>query len=327
MPDPGLSVVVACYNEQEVLGELHRRLTEVCRTAGLAYEIVLIDDGSRDATWQQMKRLAETDEHVVGLRLSRNHGHQLALTAGLTFCRGERILIIDADLQDPPELLPKMIEQMDAGADIVYGQRTKREGETIMKRFTAFVFYRFIRAMTETHIPMDTGDFRLMSRRALDALLSMPERHRFIRGMVSWIGFAQVPIQYERKARHAGETKYPFRKMFRFAWDAVTAFSIKPLTIAMWIGLSGALFSMGVLLWTFIGWLAGKTITGWASMLGVVSLLGSIQLIVLGVMGQYLGRLYEQSKGRPLFIVQDVVRSMPATEKGAAKATVVAPGT
>lgn len=307
---PAISVVVACYNEQEVLPELHRRVSAVCAALGQTYEIVLVDDGSKDTTWPIMQQAAAADSHVVAVKLSRNHGHQLCLTAGLTICRGERILIIDADLQDPPELLPDMLKVMDQEhADVVYGKRLHRRGETAGKRFTAYLFYRLIQSLTETPIPSDTGDFRLMSRRALDVLLAMPERHRFIRGMVSWIGFKQVAFPYDRDARTAGETKYPFRKMLRFAIDAITGFSIKPLTIANWIGLTGAALSMGLVVFAVWSWFKGGTVHGWSSLLAGVGLIGSLQLLVLGIIGEYLGRLYEQSKGRPLFIIEEIVRT------------------
>lgn len=305
-----ISIVVACYNEQEALPELCRRVSDVCGSLGRTYEIVLVDDGSKDATWSIMQRAAAADSHIVAVKLSRNHGHQLCLTAGLTICRGERILIIDADLQDPPELLPEMLKVMDQEhADVVYGKRSHREGETVGKRLTAYLFYRLIQSLTETPIPSDTGDFRLMSRRALDVLLAMPERHRFVRGMVSWIGFKQVPFVYGRHARTAGETKYPFRKMLRFAIDAITGFSIKPLTIANWIGLTGAALSMGLVVFAVWSWFKGGTVHGWASLLAGVGLIGSLQLLVLGIIGEYLGRLYEQSKGRPLFIIEEIARS------------------
>ena len=239
-----LSIVVPCFNEEACLPELYRRLTASARTAaGDDYELVLINDGSSDRSWPVMQQIAESDSHVLGVNLSRNHGHQLALTAGLDLCRGKTILIIDADLQDPPELLPAMIETMrESGADVVYGVRRSRAGETAFKRATAHGFYRLLSRATEIDIPVDAGDFRLMSRRALEALLAMPEQSRFIRGMVAWIGFRQVPFAYDRDERFAGETKYPFRKMLRFAFDALTGFSSAPLKLASHAGL---LLSLG----------------------------------------------------------------------------------
>ena len=308
----GLSVVVPCYNEIEVVAELHRRASDVCRQTGLSYELILVNDGSKDGTWPRMLELSAGDPDLVLINLSRNFGHQLALSAGLALCRGRRVLILDADLQDPPELLPEMLRLMDEGAEVVYGRRRKREGDSAPKRWTAALFYRLIEALTDVPIPRDTGDFRLMSRRALDALLAMPERHRFIRGMVSWIGFRQVPLVYDRQARFAGTTKYPLRKMVRFAVDAITAFSIKPLALASWVGIGTGLFALGLLAYSFLswlGWVGGKVEPGWTSLMAAIAILGSVQLLVLGILGEYLGRMYEQAKGRPLYIIEDVVRS------------------
>lgn len=306
---PALSAVVPCYNEAETISELYRRLAAACSFAvGDNYEVVLVDDGSRDETWNCINDLCQTDGHVIGVALSRNHGHQLALSAGLTVCRGERILIIDADLQDPPELLPEMMRLMDAGADVVFGQRVRREGETHFKRGSAALFYRLLRRLVDIDIPLDAGDFRLMSRRSLDVLVSMPEQHRFVRGMVSWIGFKQVPLRYERQARFAGETKYPIRKMVRFALDAITSFSVRPLRAASYLGLLFGVFGLALLVSTLVAWLAGETVQGWTSVMCVVLLLGSAQLFVTGVFGEYLGRLYLETKRRPLFVIDKVVR-------------------
>ncbi len=315
-----LSIVVPCYNEAEGIAELCRRIAEVCATLPYSYELVLVNDGSKDATWEKIAATATQDPHVVGVNLARNHGHQLALTAGLSLCRGQRILIIDADLQDPPELLHEMMTLMDQGADVVYGQRRTREGETVFKRATASIFYRIIGKLTDVPIPRETGDFRLMSRRALDVLISMPERHRFIRGMVSWIGFRQVPLMYDRAARFAGETKYPLRKMIRFAMDAITSFSIKPLTMASYVGMISGIFALGLLVYAGISFVffrnSGLLNPGWTSLMAAISILGSVQLMVLGIFGEYLGRLYEQSKGRPLFIVEQVIQSPTVAPTG-----------
>src|SRR5579872_1926325 len=223
---PALSVVAPCYNEEGVLPEFLRRLGVVLDDLKTTSEIVLVDDGSRDGTWKLLTEAAAADSRVVAVRLMRNHGHQLALTAGLSICRGERILIIDADLQDPPELLPEMLALMDQGADVVYGQRRQREGEGLLKRLTAAAFYRLMGQLSDVPIPIDAGDFRLLTRRVLDTLLAMPERHRFLRGMVAWIGGRQVPIPYDRKPRAAGTPKYSLARMLRFAIDAITAFSV-----------------------------------------------------------------------------------------------------
>lgn len=311
-PRPFLSVVAPCFNEEGVLPEFLRRLGVVLDGLGRTSEIVLVDDGSRDGTWPLMTEAAARDKRVVAVRLMRNHGHQLALTAGLSICRGERVLIIDADLQDPPELLGDMLALMDGangevGADVVYGLRRQREGEGLFKRATAAAFYRLIGRMTDVEIPIDAGDFRLITRRVLDLLLAMPERHRFIRGMVAWIGGRQVPIAYDRKPRAAGESKYPLSKMVRFAVDAITAFSVVPLMASMTIGWIMAAVGFAFFIYSIVGWLMAATLPGWTSLMAAVGLLGGMQFLMLGVIGAYLGRLYDQSKGRPLFMIRDIV--------------------
>ena len=305
---PELSIVVPCYNEEGCLGALYDRLTAAARVAvGKDYEIVLVNDGSRDRSWDMMRQLASDDPHLAAINLSRNHGHQLALTAGLDLCRGERILIIDADLQDPPELLPAMLEAMkESGADVVYGVRKSRRGDTAFKKTTAHGFYRILSRATDVDIPVDTGDFRLMSRRALDAFLAMPEQARFIRGMVAWIGFKQVPFTYDREERFAGETKYPLKKMVRFALDALTGFSSAPLKVASYAGLALSGGSVLLILYIALAWLAGHNIPGWTSLMLVVVILGAVQMFVLALMGEYIGRVYNEVKGRPLYIVQEV---------------------
>lgn len=309
---PALSVVAPCYNEQDVLPEFLRRVGAVLASAGGGAEIVLVDDGSRDRTWEVMTAAAAADSRIVAVRLMRNHGHQLALTAGLSVCRGERILIIDADLQDPPELLPDMMALMDGvdgkgGADVVYGQRRQRDGESLFKRASAAAFYRLISKLTDVDIPADAGDFRLVSRRVLDLLLAMPERHRFIRGMVAWIGGRQVPLLYDRHARAAGDSKYPLSKMIRFAADAVTAFSVVPLMASMTIGWVMAAVGFAFFVYSIVGWLMHANLPGWTSIMAALGLLGGMQFLMLGIIGAYLGRLYDQSKGRPLFMIRDIV--------------------
>jgi dolichol-phosphate mannosyltransferase len=304
---PALSVVTPCYNEEEVLPEFLRRMTAVLDGVGLSAEIVVVDDGSRDGTWRVLTEAAARDSRIVAVQLMRNHGHQLALTAGLTVCRGGRILVMDADLQDPPELLPDMMRLMDEGADVVYGQRRQREGETLFKRATAAGFYRLIGRLTDVDIPSDTGDFRLMTRRVLDLLLAMPERHRFIRGMVAWIGGKQVPLLYDRKARAAGETKYPLSKMIRFAVDAITAFSVVPLMASMTIGWIMAGVGLAFFAYSIVGFMLGYNLPGWTSLMAAMGLLGGMQFLMLGIIGAYLGRLYDQSKGRPLFMIREIV--------------------
>jgi glycosyltransferase involved in cell wall biosynthesis len=308
-PPPQLSVVAPCFNEADGLAELHRRVTAACAEAvGDAYEIVLVDDGSRDATPLILADLAHRDPHVVGVKLSRNYGHQLALTAGLSVCRGERILIVDADLQDPPELLRAMMALMDQGADIVYGQRITRAGETWWKRATASLFYRALRSLSDVEIPLDSGDFRLMNRRSLSALLAMPEAHRFLRGMVSWIGFRQVALPYERAGRFQGATKYPWRRMLRLASDGITGFSVRPLQLANYLSLLLAVCSLLVLGYAIFQWFQGATVPGWTSVMTVVLLLGSFQMLVLAIMCAYLGRLFMETKRRPLFLIDRIIR-------------------
>ena len=306
---PRLSVVIPCMNEELGLPELYRRVTKACRDAVDGdYEVVLVNDGSTDGTWAGMHMLAEQDGHLILVNLARNHGHQLALTAGLSISRGQRVLILDGDLQDPPELLSPMMRLMDEGADVVYGQRRHRAGETFIKTFTARVFYRLLQRLTDVTIPPDTGDFRLMSRRAVDTLKRMPEQHRFIRGMVSWIGFRQVPLLYDRDERYAGETKYPLSKMIRFALDAITGFSILPLRLASILGVVTGFLSLIILVYAIVGWALGRTVEGWTSLLAVILIIGSAQLLVLGVIGEYLGRLYIQTKQRPLFVIDEIYR-------------------
>ena len=307
---PRLSVVVPCFDEADGLGELHARVTAACRDAvGEDYEFLLVNDGSRDGTWDKIVALTHQDAHVVGIDLSRNYGHQLALSASLGQCRGARILIMDADLQDPPELLPEMLRLMDEGADVVYGQRERRQGETVVKRASAALFYRLLGRLVDIDIPVDTGDFRLISRRACDHLNAMPERHRFIRGMVSWIGLRQVPLRYQRQERFAGDTKYPLKKMIRFALDAITGFSVAPLRLASYLGVLFSLLAIPVLAHTLYSWLNGRVVPGWTSVMIVVLVLGGVQLLVLGVLGEYVGRQFMESKRRPLFIIESVVRS------------------
>ncbi len=304
-----LSIVIPCYNEEACLAELHRRVTEVAaRQAGSDYELVLINDGSKDTTWAMMQQLATTDPRLVAINLSRNHGHQLALTAGLDLARGGRILILDADLQDPPELLPEMMALMDSErADVVYAVRRARDGESMGKKLSAALFYRLLAALTDTHIPLDTGDFRLISRRALDTFLAMPEQARFIRGMVAWVGFRQVPLVYDRAERHAGETHYPLSKMIKLALDAITGFSTTPLRLASHAGLVLTLLAIPMLIYAIIGGLLRSTAAGWASLMFVIVAIGAVQMWVLGMIGEYLGRLYMEAKHRPLYIIADVI--------------------
>ena len=314
-----LSVVIPCFNEEACLPELHRRVCAAARGCfGSDHEIVLVNDGSRDTTWAVMQQLAAADPQLVCLNLARNHGHQLALTAGLDLCRGDLILVIDADLQDPPELLPEMLKTMQAeAADVVYGLRTSRDGESLAKKLTAGLFYRILDRLTDISIPLDTGDFRLMSRRALDVLMAMPEQARFVRGMVAWIGFRQVPFPYDRAQRLAGVTNYPFTKMLSLAFDAITGFSTAPLRFASHAGLWLVGLLVLVAAYILFTWLNGHTVEGWTSIALLVIGLGAAQMLVLGVIGEYLGRVYVEVKRRPLYVVADVVgRARPAGRLG-----------
>jgi dolichol-phosphate mannosyltransferase len=315
--DRALSVVVPVYNEEAGIDELMRRVESVCAAQYPGdFEILLINDGSSDDSWPHICRHADAKPHVVGINLSRNHGHQLALAAGLEHVRGELVFVLDADLQDPPELLGEMAAKIADGADVVYGQRTARAGETAFKRGTAALFYRFLQTMTDVAIPRDTGDFRLMTRRVVEQLKAMPERYRFVRGMVSWIGFRQVAVPYERDARFAGQTNYPLRKMIGLAVDAVTSFSTVPLRFASHLGMAFGLLGILALGWVGWGWLSGEAVQGWASLAALILIIGSVQLMVLGVFGEYLGRMYMETKNRPLFIV-DEIRSQAANAEGA----------
>jgi polyisoprenyl-phosphate glycosyltransferase len=309
---PRLSIVAPCYNEQGCVLEFHRQVTEAAAACvGDEYEIVLVNDGSKDNTLALLHQLADRDPHVVAINLSRNFGHQKALSAGLAFCRGDRVLAIDADLQDPPSLLVDMMALMDAGYDVVYGQRRARAGETAFKTTTAALFYRLLRKLTEIDIPADVGDFRLMSRRAVDILNAMPEQFRFIRGLVSWIGLRQTPILYDRDSRYAGATSYPLGKMLLFAVDAITGFSVVPLRLVSWVGLGASAASVVLFIFTIIQWARGATVVGWTSIAALILIIGGVQLLFLGILGEYVGRIYIEGKRRPLFIVSDIHRAAP----------------
>jgi glycosyltransferase involved in cell wall biosynthesis len=312
---PRLSIVAPCYNEEAGLEEFHRRISAAARdTVGSDYELVLLNDGSTDRTWAIMAELVRRDPKVVAINLSRRHGHQLAITAGLCTCRGDRILTIDADLQDPPELLGDMWRLMEsAEADVVYGLRRERQGESMVKRGTAALFYRLMRRVGYADLPVDAGDFRLMTRRVLDILNSMPEQHRFIRGMVSWIGLRQVPIAYDRAPRHSGTSNYPLAKMIGLAFDALTSFSIMPLRLASYLGVILGFLSLLALGYTLGSWALGHVVEGWTSLLTVVLILGSTQLILFGLLGEYVGRMYLETKRRPLFVIDQVLTQNAST--------------
>ncbi|WP_149109187.1 glycosyltransferase family 2 protein [Limnoglobus roseus] len=304
-----LSVVVPCYNEQAVLPALHERLSTVCRGLGTDYEIVFINDGSRDATWDAMADLAARDPHLVCVNLSRNYGHQLALSAGLRECTGDAVVVLDADLQDPPELLPDMLAVMRReNADVVYGKRVSRAGESWQKRAFARLFYWGLAKLSEVPIPRDVGDFRLMSRRVVEGLTALPEHHRYIRGMVSWLGYKQVAFEYHREPRAAGLSHYNFQRMSRLALDAVTGFSVRPLTFALKAGgvcLAAAVLTLAAALWS---WAGGSVPTGGLLAALFLALAGG-QFLAIGIVGEYLGRMFSEVRGRPLFVIDQVLRS------------------
>jgi dolichol-phosphate mannosyltransferase len=302
--DLTISVVAPCFNEEAVLPEFLRRCVAACAKTGRPYEIVLVDDGSRDSTWSIIRAAAAESPQIRGIQLARNFGHQIALSAGLQAAQGACVMAIDADLQDPPEMLSDMLQLMEAeDADVVYGQRYQRIGETAFKRWSAHIFYRLIRNLSDVDIPVDTGDFRLMRRHVVAILNQMPERQRFIRGMVAWTGGKQIPIRYARDPRYAGETKYSVSRMALFALDAVLGFSRRPLAIATYVGILVGVFSFGLGVWSIIGWLLDLNVPGWTSLLSAIGLLFAFQMLFMGLLGEYVGRLSETSKGRPLFIV------------------------
>jgi len=306
---PALSAVSPCFNEAVGLPEFYRQLTAACRTAaGESYEIVLVNDGSRDGTGDVLRGLAAGDRHVVAINLARNFGHASALTAGLEHCLGERILMIDSDLQDPPSLLPEMMALMDQGADVVYGQRRSREGESVLKLTTAWLFYRQFRRLIDIETPLDAGHFRLISRRVLDVLNAMPEQHRYLPGMVSWIGLKQVPIVYDRAPRFAGKSKQSLGKLIAIAIDGITGFSVRPLRIASYVGLATGLGGLSLLAYSIGSWVAGVAVPGWASETTIILVIGSAQLLVLGIIGEYVGRLCMESKRRPGYVLESVLR-------------------
>lgn len=302
-----LSIVVPCFNEEEVIEELRRRLVAVVEKLGIPYEIILVDDGSKDRTWAMMQAISAADSHFKSIRLSRNYGHQIALTCGLDQAFGEATLIIDADLQDPPELLPQMLDRWNDGFDVIYGKRKKRLGESASKKLFAFLFYRTFKKLTGFELPSDTGDFRLLDRKALDALLKLRERHRFIRGMVSWVGFRQVAVFYDRPERFAGVTKYPFRKSLFLAVDAITSFSFAPLRFASYLGVGVSSFAfLYILVVLYLRFFTDISEPGYTSLMAAVLFLGGVQLCVLGLMGEYVGRIFEQGQKRPLYLIDEI---------------------
>ena len=305
------SLVIPVFNEGEGIDALYgevARVADLVQASGDALEVILVNDGSRDNSGDRLNALAARDSRFKVLHFSRNFGHQIAITAGLEWASGATVSVMDADLQDPPEVILDFIAKWREGYEVVFAVRRHREGETFFKLATAKLFYRLIRRMTSVDIPVDTGDFRLMDRKAVDALLSLRERHRFVRGLVSWVGFRQTGVPYDRRSRRFGATHYPFRKMLRFALDGITSFSAVPLQAATYLGLFAAVAAFGIGLWTlYARFMTDRTVQGWSSMMLVMLFLGGVQLMALGIIGEYLGRVYDEVKGRPLYLLSRAV--------------------
>lgn len=300
------SVIVPLFNEEAVVCETHKRLSAVMNQTDGEYEIIFVNDGSRDSTETLVKQIMQNDSHVCLINFSRNFGHQTAISAGMDNARGQAIVVIDADLQDPPEVILEMIARWKEGYDVVYGKRSVREGETVFKKATAKIFYRFLASLTDIDIPTDTGDFRLIDRKVCDAMKTLKEKNRYIRGLVSWLGFKQTSVTYVRKERFAGETKYPLKKMLSFAGDAVTSFSDKPLKIAGYAGYLLSFISFIYLLYVVIRKITvGDFGEGWASIVAINLFFNGVILIVLGIMGEYIGRIYDECKNRPLYVIAE----------------------
>ncbi|MCZ8241814.1 MAG: glycosyltransferase family 2 protein [Microcystis sp. LE19-131.1A] len=305
---PKYSLIIPIYNEEETIPELYRRVSDVMDSLDDSVELILINDGSRDRSLKLMRELQERDARVCYISFARNFGHQAAVTAGLNFARGQVIVVLDADLQDPPELIPKMIESWQAGYHVVYAQRTKRKKESWFKRLTAYVFYRLLRRLADVDIPADTGDFCLMDRQVVDVLNSMPERNRYIRGLRAWIGFRQTAVKFERDPRFAGEVKYTFKKSLALAVNSLVSFSKIPLRISTYLGLFSALIALLMALLVLYWRLQqpDSPVTGLATILIAVFFLGSVQLISIGILGEYVGRIYEEVKGRPAYTIAEI---------------------
>jgi glycosyltransferase involved in cell wall biosynthesis len=300
------SIIIPMYNEEAVIQETYRRLKKVMTATGEAYELLFVNDGSRDRCAEMIKEYGSWDETVKLLDFSRNFGHQIAITAGMDYAVGEAVIIIDADLQDPPELILQMIDKWKEGYEVVYAKRAKRNGETWFKKWSASLFYRVLRASTDIDIPVDTGDFRLMDRKVCQEMKRLPENNRFVRGLVSWVGFRQTAIEYERHERLAGETKYPLKRMLKLCLDGITSFSYKPLKLAGYAG--GLLSGAGFLYLIYVLYLAlftAATNKGWPSLIGITLIFNGFVLVMLGIMGEYVGRIYDETKRRPLYIVRE----------------------
>lgn len=302
------SVVIPLYNEEEVVLECVRRISSVLGKIDGDYEVIFVNDGSSDKTLQIVTDECAKNKKLKVLSFSRNFGHQIAITAGMDYAKGDAVIVMDADLQDPPEVIEKLIEKYREGYDVVYAVRAKRKGETFFKKFTSKVFYRFLRYMCSIDIPVDTGDFRLISRKVADVMRSLTERNRYVRGLVSWVGFRQAAVEYIREERFAGETKYPLRKMLKLSMDGITSFSAKPLTMSKNLGFltaaAGFIYMIIVILQKFV---FGKTVQGWASLAVLILLIGGIQLIMLGFIGEYISRIFDESKNRPLYIIEEKI--------------------
>lgn len=300
------SIVAPIYNEIDNLPELHRRVKEVMDSCGETWELILVDDGSTDGSTERIRELAQMDKTVRPVIFARNFGHQVAITAGWDYARGDAVVIIDADLQDPPEVILELAKKWKEGYEVVYAIRGEREGESWFKKFTAAMFYRIIYSITDVKMPVDTGDFRLMDRKVVDVLKLMKERHRFPRGMSAWVGFKQIGVTYKRAARVAGVTKYPFSKMLKLALNAITGFSYFPLQVATFFGfVSAGLSILAIPIVIYMRIMGAGAFTGQATTLIAVLFLGGVQLISLGILGEYIGRLYDEAKGRPLYIVRE----------------------
>jgi len=303
-----LSVIVPAYDEEDGIAEFHIRASEaLSRIEDLDYELIYVDDGSGDETWPKLAGLAAGDDRVRVVKFSRNFGHQIAITAGLDFAKGDCIVVIDADLQDPPEVIGDMVGKWREGFDVVYGRRARREGEGPVKLATAKIFYRLLRRITRVDIPADVGDFRLISRRVADQLRTMREKDRFVRGLVSWIGLKQTDVVYHRDSRFAGETKYPYRKMIRFALDGITSFSTVPLRMASWLGWAVSCLAFLYMLSVPIQWLFDITVPGFSTIMVAVLFIGGVQLISIGIIGEYIGRIFTEIKPRPMYVVDEVL--------------------
>lgn len=304
-----LSIVVPAYDEEEVLPEFHKRISNALAALKISYEVIYVNDGSRDRTMEVLRSLYAADNRVVVVSLSRNFGKENALTAGLEHVRGEAAVVIDADLQDPPELIGALIEEWRAGFDVVYARRTRRDGETPLKRLTAHLFYRVMHKVSRVNIPEDAGDFRLLSRRAVDALHGLREQHRFMKGMFAWIGFPQKAVDYTRDPRFAGETKWNYWSLWNFALEGITSFTIAPLKIATYFGFAIAALAFGYAAFIIYKTIMfGDPVQGYPSMMVVVLLLGGVQLVFIGVLGEYLGRTFDEVKRRPLYLIGELLR-------------------